>query len=102
MAKQIYVTTPMLFTGQVGDLENLVIVPRFLLLRFQLPQLEYAIYFVCIEIESSQLAPPVAKCHSQIIPHSSPRMRGHCLSVTWRAQLVLRMQGELSWIQVRI
>lgn len=98
MAKQIYVTTPMLFTGQVGDLENLVfvIVPRFLLLRFQLsaPQLEYAIYFVCIEIESSQLAPPVAKCHSQIIPHSSPRMRG--------AQLVLRMQGELSWIQVRI
>lgn len=94
MAKQIYVTTPMLFTGQVSDLENLVIVPRFLLLRFQLPQLEYAIYFVCIEIESSQLAPPVAKCHSQIIPHSSPRMRG--------AQLVLRMQGELSWIQVRI
>lgn len=94
MAKQIYVTTPMLLTGQVGDLENLVIVPRFLLLRFQLPQLEYAIYFVCIEIESSQLAPPVAKCHSQIIPHSSPRMRG--------AQLVLRMQGELSWIQVRI
>lgn len=94
MAKQIYVTTPMLFTGQVGDLANLVIVPRFLLLRFQLPQLEYAIYFVCIEIESSQLAPPVAKCHSQIIPHSSPRMRG--------AQLVLRMQGELSWIQVRI
>lgn len=98
MAKQIYVTTPMLFTGQVSDLENLVfvIVPRFLLLRFQLsaPQLEYAIYFVCIEIESSQLAPPVAKCHSQIIPHPSPRMRG--------AQLVLRMQGELSWIQVRI
>lgn len=94
MAKQIYVTTPTLFTGQVSDLENLVIVPRFLLLRFQLPQLEYAIYFVCIEIESSQLAPPVAKCHSQIIPHSSPRMRG--------AQLVLRMQGELSWIQVRI
>lgn len=96
MAKQIYVTTPMLLTGQVGDLENLVfvIVPRFLLLRFQLPQLEYAIYFVCIEIESSQLAPLVAKCHSQIIPHPSPRMRG--------AQLVLRMQGELSWIQVRI